>query len=287
MKARHFLTLWAVLLIWGTRATALAPIGPPKSLLSEGEYGLGLDISYQSIDLTATGVYRETQAGPFIYSKRPELSIRDLGSQLVFATLTTAINDQVDIFVNVGVSNATDDILVQNAPANSTQFFNAGNIFKLDAGHDFAWGAGARFTFLEQEGLTWGGTIHATWQNPQSSTENWTDPSDATQRLNLNTELDYWEVVFAFGPTVEMGEVSFYGGPMAYILKGDLTMDGTWNDTGTTGPFKAEYDFEENLAVGGFFGAQTNVADNLSWYIDGQITADTWGIGIGGVWRVE
>jgi hypothetical protein len=275
--------------IYAATSMAVAPLGPSRALLGEGEKGIGISLSHQSMNLSASGDYTEQQPGGAATGQAEvDFSIKDLVSDPVFATLNYGINQDWDVFVRIGVVNAKDDVEVErNNPVAATRFLNAGNDASLNSGHEFAWGIGSRATFYEDDNISWGGSFHMTWMDPKASSDTITGLTGETGRVDL--DLKYWEIVVAGGPTINLGDYWIYGGPILHFVRGDLDIDGTWTDTGI-GPFPMESssdDVEEESIIGGHIGAQWNQTEDLCWNAEVSFTGDAWGIGISGLWRVN
>jgi len=285
-KLKTLITI-SLISIYASTSMAVVPIGPPRALLGEGEKGIGISLSHQSMNLSADGDYIEQQpAGRATGQADLDLEIKDLVSDPVFATLNYGINQDWDIFVRIGVVNAKDEIEVEsNRPVAATRFLNAGNEASLDSGHEFAWGFGSRATFYEDDSISWGGSFHMTWLDPEASSDTMTGLTGETATVDL--DLEYWEIVVAGGPTINLGNYWIYGGPFLHFVRGDLDIDGTWRDTGI-GPFPMDgsTDVEEESIIGGHVGAQWNQTEDLCWNAEVSFTGDAWGLAISGLWRV-
>ena len=285
MKMTQLLTALALTLLCGAQAMALSPLGPPKAQLGQGKWGLGFDAGYQNMDLDVSGTYREYISGPGNLADCT-LTIKDLKSQPVFGRISLGLNDNWDVFACLGAVNAKDDLVTQKGADSSLfYFYNNSDTYSLDGSHDFAWGVGTRFTLLEQEKISWGGVFRMTWQNPKASTNSSVN-NTYSETLTQDLDLEYWEFVFAFGPTVNFGQISLYGGPMIHFVRGDLDVTGTFTGS-DNGSVKADFDVEEESVIGGYAGAQWQMAENLCWYVDGQGTGNAWAVGVGALWRVQ
>ena len=276
--------------VYAASSMAVAPIGPPRAQLGEGEKGIGISFSHQSMDLSADGDYTETQTAPGVTRFAADLDskIQDLVSNPVFASLHYGINQDWDVFVRIGVANAEDDIEIEgNNSVPATRFMQAGDEVSLSSGHEFAWGVGSRATFYEDDNISWGGSFQMTWLNPKSSSDTVTE-SFAGSTANIDLDLEYWEIVLAGGPTINFGDYWIYGGPFLHFVRGDLDIDGTWTNTGLPNhPLSGSFDVEEESYIGGQIGAQWNAREDLCFNAEAVFTADAWGLGISGLWRVN
>ena len=286
MKARTAVIAIIGVVFFQSHALALAPIGPPRALLGENQWGIGFDLAYQNMDLSSSGIYFEQQFGG-LQSQNAPMKIKDLESFPVLGRVDYGLTDNWDIFVCFGGVNAKDKILVENSPSAGAQFFNSGESFTLNSSHELAWGFGTRATLVENDYVSWGASLRVVMQDPKKSTDQWVDPADASRVINAEFDLDFWEISLGRGPTFNLGDYMIYGGPMLHILRGHLDLSGTWKDGGLTGSIRSSQDLEEETMVGGYIGGQWNACENIIWYLDGQFTSNAWGIGLGGIWTVE
>jgi hypothetical protein len=236
------------------------------------------------MDLEATGTYSEPANG-----ETPNtLKIKDFESTAAFVQIGFGLNQNWDIYGCIGVSNGKADGTVQSNPtANPTRGFWNNETFGIDNNHDLAWGVGTRFTLKKYDSVDWGGLVQMTWMNPKVGASQWTTINDSTYQIQGDWDLDYWEIIAAFGPTIYYENVTFYGGPFIQIVRGDMTLNGAYvYQNGTnTGSASASQDLEEESMVGGYAGIQVDLSNRLLIYLDGQVTADAWGAGLGAVLR--
>jgi hypothetical protein len=275
--------------VYAASSMAVAPIGPPRALLGQGEKGIGISYSHQSMDLaTDDGEYNEQQTSLAWFGADIDLDIKDLVSDPVFASLSYGINQDWDVFVRIGVVNAKDDVEVgSNNAVPATRFMNAGDKMSVDSGHEFAWGFGTRATFYEDENISWGGSFQMTWMDPDTSSDTVTDSATGST-ANVDLDVEYWEIVLAAGPTINFDEYWIYGGPFLHFVRGDLDFDGTWTAPALSNyPLNGSADIEEESNIGGQIGVQWNMTEDLCWNAEAMFTADAWGLGISGLWRVN
>lgn len=121
----------------------------------------------------------------------------------------------------------------------------------------FAYGFGTKVTFAENDPLTWGGLFQMDW----------------TKSEDEDVEIDTFEIQIAVGPTYQMEGMSLFGGPFLHFVDGEGTAPG---DT---------FDLEQESEIGGYVGAQFDIAENASWNIEYQFTGDASAICTGIVWR--
>jgi hypothetical protein len=123
----------------------------------------------------------------------------------------------------------------------------------------FAYGFGTKLTFAEDDALTWGGLFQMDWTKSEDSGE--------------DVEIEAYEIQIAVGPTYQMEGMSLFGGPFLHFVDGDVDVPG---DT---------LDMEQESEIGGYVGAQFDIAENASWNIEFQFTGDAQAICTGIVWR--
>jgi hypothetical protein len=266
---------------------AVSPLGPPLAIYGDKTWGSGATFGFQTMDLEATGTYRE-QISNTVQETPNTLKIKDFESTSAFVQIGFGLNESWDIYGCIGVSNAKGDATVQSNPTSvPTHGFLNGETFGVDNNHDLAWGVGTRFTLKKSDSVDWGGLVQMTWMNPKAGASQWVTRKTSIYRIEGEWDLDYWEFVAAFGPTIYYENVTFYGGPFIQIVRGDMTLNGAYvYQNGTnTGSASASQDLEEESMIGGYAGIQVDLSDRLLIYLDGQVTADAWGAGLGAVLR--
>ncbi len=254
-------------------AFGLTMMGPPRSLLKEGQSAISLEYGFSEMDLETFGL--QTQDGLPDYTK---YKIENLKSSMISGRLDTNIFENWDLFVRIGTTNGTGELKEEHSSAGGHEFND------FDGNFGFSWGVGTRTTFYKDDNISWGGTFQVNWTNPGKS-----DISDSTDSSFSGTaQIKYWEFQIGIGPTLEYESVRIYGGPFLHFIKGDLDIDGTTLDPAP--PFlpisvDASQDIREKSQMGGFLGAQWNLGNNNSLITEGQLTNDGWGIGISATWK--
>jgi len=263
---------------------AIAPMGPPRATLQEGQWAFGLEYGHNEMDLESFGSVTETQfSGGSVLttaSSFAKYKIENLKSNMYLARLGVGTWENWDLFIRFGASDAQDEIseVLANGAAGTDQYRD------YDGGLGFAWGFSTRATFYEQGDTTWGGLLQITWANPDGSSI--TNKNDST--FSGDVEIDYWEVQVAIGPTVEFDNFRVYGGPFLHFLNGDLNLNGQIADP--PGPptlivVDTSHEIREESQLGGYAGAQWYLGENSSLYTELQFTDDVWGVGIGTLWK--
>ena len=232
---------------------ALSPMGPPKALLGQDRWDIGIEYGHQTMDLEAVGTVSEIQLDPLFVSPaiKGRHNIEDLKSNIVMARAGYGINDNWDAFVRLGLADAQGDI-EQQLPDNAIPDSYEG----YDGSFGFAYGFGTRATFWQDDEVSWGGLFQITWLEPDDSSITLSDDPEFTG----DAEIDIREVQIAdiSSRTVDMGT--------------EILME-------TSG------DIEEDSQFGGYVGAHLDVDENTSCFIEYQLTGDAWGIGIGAARR--
>ncbi len=266
--------------------SALPAMGPPKALVGQEQWSVGLGYSYSQMDLEATGKSRE-DPGTEIWSEwfSSKHDIEGLASSLVLGQLGYGISPNLDLFVYLGASDAQDDMKESTAGSVAGDEYTG-----LDASFGFAWGLGARATFLQDGDVTWGGLIQVVWANPaEGDIELSPEPPGLPNPLTGDAELDLREIQVAVGPTIQLEGVAVYGGPFLHFVDGDIETSVSGLPAG--GPpldrVELKEDIQEQSMLGIYAGLQGEADENTSLYAEYRMTADAWGIGIGAMYRFK
>jgi hypothetical protein len=257
---------------------ALPPMGPPRGLLGENQWAVGVEYAHGETDLEAYGRAQDDPDGlgwlDPTYSKH---RIENLTSNMFFGRLGYGISDNWDVFVRLGASEARDDMTERRVDGSTPNEYTG-----LDCSYGFAWGLGTRATFWRDGDLTWGGLFQITWESPDDGDVN-LRPSDGDPGLLTgDAELDLREIQIATGPTLQLEDLIVYGGPFLNFVEGDLDISVSGLDsTPLLNRLRLSQDVREESQFGGYAGAHLNLRKNTSCYIEYQTTSDAWGIGIG------
>jgi opacity protein-like surface antigen len=257
---------------------ALVPMGPPKALLGQDRWDIGIEYTHQSLDLEATGDVTETDiipgVGDFTAVRKVKHKINDLKSDIVMARAGYGINDSWDAFVRLGLANAKGDMEQTYPDGSPTDTFKG-----YDGSFGLAWGLGTKATFWQDEQLSWGGLVQITWLDPGDGSVKLSGDPAFSGKADIN---NMWEVQIAGGPTWRLeNNLRIYGGPFLHFVNGDLDISGTTTDLGTEIHTKTSSDIKEKSQFGGYVGGQLDVDQNTSCIVEFQLTSDAWGIGIG------
>ncbi len=255
---------------------ALSPMGPPKAMLGQDRWDIGIEYGHQTMDLEAIGNVIDTTDG-FVTIRKGKHNINDLKSNIVMAKAGYGINDDWDAFVRLGLADAKGDI-DRIFPDGATP----DNYKGFDGSFGLAWGFGTRATFWQDDEVCWGGLFQVTWLEPGDSSISLSgDPV-----FSGTAEIEIWEVQIAVGPTWRVDDnFRLYGGPFLHFVNGDLDLSGQTVDMGSDIRVEASGDIEEESQFGGYAGAHLDVDENTSCYIECQLTGDAWAIGLGAARR--
>jgi len=273
-KIELFIICLIVICLSSSVVVALPPMGPPKALLGQDVWEIGIDYGYQSTDLAVVGKVTEIQVDPpFVWTEKGKQNIGDLKSHIIFGRVGYGISENWDAFVRVGVADADGDL--ERVYTDGTPPDKYGG---FDGGFGFAWGLGTRATFWQDGDVSWGGLVQVTWSQPDDSDISLSyDPA-----FSGTAELDIWEVQVAIGPTFQLSDgFRAYCGPFLHFVNGDLDISGHTVDAGTEFLLEGSGDVEEESQLGGYAGAHFDVDENTSCFIEGQLTGDAWALGVG------
>jgi len=279
MKKRIALLAFVVMVVGVSSSVvyALSPMGPPKALLGQDRWEIGIEYGHQTMDLEAVAKVQEIDIVPgqddFTVVRKDKHNIDDFKSNIIMGRVGYGINDNWDAFVRLGMADAQSDI-EHIFPDNATPDKYKG----YDGSFGFGWGFGTRATFWQDDELSWGGLFQITWLEPDQSSISLSGDAEFTG----DAEIDIREVQIAIGPTLRVADnISIYGGPFLHFVNGDLDISGRTVDQNAEILLETTGDIEEESQFGGYAGAHLDVDENTSCFIECQLTGDAWGIGIG------
>lgn len=262
--------------------SALPSMGPPRALVGQDQWGIGLGYSYSRMDLEAFGKAREDPDGggfaPTLYAKH---RVEDFTSNVILGRLDYGVSETLDVFLYLGVTDAQDEMSEERAAGGQGNEYSG-----LDGGFGLAWGLGTRATFWQDGDVTWGALLQVIFENPGDADITLTPTDGDPSRLTGDAEIDLWEVQIATGPTVQLEGVCVYGGPFLHFVRGDLDADISGTDSfSALNRVELSQDVRQESEIGFYAGLQGEADADTSWYAEYRITGDAWGIGIGAVRR--
>lgn len=246
--------LWLIIMVVGmfsTTALAIAPMGPPVSMLTEGQYGAGLGFAMADQTLEVSGPLTGLTGDGEI----------DVESMMYYASLGYGISDTWSIGVALGLADAEFD----GDPGSSD----------FDGDTEFGFALQTKRTLHDNGTDTKWGTIFqycrgSSEDKPSGSSNSFGDGA-FTPATGDKIELDWYEMQLALGPAVQVSEdVCVYGGPFLHFLEGDVKVQRS-----------KEYEIEQRLELGGYIGALVNMGSGASLSAELLFTGEAWAFGIG------
>jgi len=249
-----------VIILSGSEAFALDPMGPPTTGLMEGQYEFGIDYSNSTMDLKLEGgKYTEwnhttsvTESG-----EAESFTLKDFEMNKIYTHLGYGIWDYCDMFLRLGIVNAEF----------GDSIWEAGE--KFDNQSDITFCIGSRATFYEEGNLKIGRIIQLSWANlaGRLKSPQWTEDE--------SSDIELIEIQAAIGPTytTENG-ISFYGGPFFHFVSGDI--EEKYNDINEYGEdITAKYTWDINATsnFGGYIGVQLDDGEYTFLNIEYQCTS--------------
>jgi hypothetical protein len=284
MKINSF--AMAVLIVLGvlvSAAPAGAPMGPPTAFLGEGRWAVGGEYGYEQTDMKASGTVTEQFLNDTTFFWTQPFRIDDLASNMFFGTLAFGICDNWDIFARVGAANAQDEIVALPADTGAVQRQN-----DFDGSCGLAWGVGTRATFCRSGPWSFGGLMQVTWLHPGDSDFAVVDPLIPDESWVGEVKLKYWQAQAVLAAAYEADQWRFWAGPFLQFIRGDMDFNGTavLNGAGVS-TIGWTSKLRESAQVGGHFGANWEMSDVFDVWVEGQITGDSWLVGVGALIRPE
>lgn len=275
-----------------------APMGPPAAMLGEGNWAIGAEFAHEQMDLQGFGTFRvafDTGGGVFdVFDFVESQRIQDFEMNMVFGTLAVGVCDNWDLFVRLGAADAQDNV---TATADVVDIGIPGeySLGSFDGSFGFAWGAGTRATFCRWGPWSIGGLIQVTWFDPGDSDVDYADPvvPPPPQATHVGeASIDFWQTQVSLAVVYQVDTLRLWAGPFLQFIEGDFDRSGVLFFDGLDDPdfddfFSASGDIREESRVGGHFGANWEVTDQWNLWVEGQVTGDSWLIGIGTFFATE
>jgi hypothetical protein len=260
----------------GSTAFALDPMGPPGSVLRQGDYKVTLDYAYGTMDLNLTnGTWTERLDGvPNGAGQAVPKTIKDFKAHRVYAGLGYGISDNWDVFMRLGGANATF----------GDSLWKAGESF--DGNNDLLIGAGIKGTFYETNRLRFGGLLQASYAEYDGKLDAHTPGWSAPDFIEATVS----EAQLALGATyLWTDRVSIYAGPFAHMFitgSFDDTFTLYNNDLSGLESLVYSWDIDKDLTYGAYVGAQIVLGRNCLFNVEYQQTSNANTIGLGLMWRI-
>ena len=269
-NTRNIWLLGLVVMVGGSAAFALDPLGPPTAGLRKGQFKEGVEYSYSTMDFKLSkGKWIEHLDGVFFDSgKAVSLTLKKFKTNKAYFNLGYGITDDLDVFLRLGATTAKfGDSIWEDAE-------------KFDDHANFTIGCGIKATFYEDDNLKLGGLFQASWAefDGKLNAAHWA----AADFIEMNIT----EIQVAVGPTYKLAErISIYGGPFFHFIIGDL--DDEFSEVSGESLLTSKYswDIEESSIFGAYIGAQVEIAENSSFGIEYQHTAAADALVVRLLWR--
>jgi hypothetical protein len=188
-RAKKTAVVGVALLFLSPAGYALDPIGPPRALLGQGHWGLGVEYSYSE---TRVALNEGVLLGAPVMDDSTQLQ-----AHASYVNLRYGVCDNVDVFARLGA-----------------RIIDLPQLQEGDAG--FAWGLGAAATVYDTQKVDWGLLVQFSRGQSQEH-----DPASVWTRA-AETQVQSFQA--AAGPTYQVREdLAAYGGVFYHLLWGDYT----------------------------------------------------------------
>ena len=260
-----------------------APMGLPGAIVGEGRWAIGAEYGREQGDVDAFGRVDEVFLNDSSFFWTQPFEINDLTSNMIFGTLAYGICDNWDIFARVGAADAKDKIV---ALAADTDALERQDDFEGSFG--LAWGAGTRATFCRAGPWSFGGLMQVTWFRPGNSDFSVADPLIPDESWVGDVKLSYWQAQASLAAAYQIDKWRLWAGPFLQFVRGDMDFNGrAVLDGAGVSTIRWTSNLQESSEIGAHFGVNWELSDLFDLWVEGQITADSWLVGIGGVFIPE
>lgn len=158
----------------------------------------------------------------------------------------------------------------------------------FDGSFGLAWGVGTRATLHQSGPWRLGGLVQVTWFRPGDSDFSIEpDPLIPDESWAGEAKLHYWQAQASLAAAYQADAWRFWAGPFVQYTQGDMDFRGTTSIAGLTGTLHWSSTLDDSWRVGGHFGANWEVCDQLNLWLEGQIASDYWLVGVGLVFVPE
>jgi hypothetical protein len=236
-------TVVALSLAWGGSVTwAFDPLGAPKAGPAAGQFEVGSDFLYGTVDLDFSDkVSGGTSHDGYVsnsYSRHISTHSTNQPTSKLYATIGYGILQNWEAFLRLGGADSG-----------------------LRAGTMFAFGGGTKVTLYETGNWSFGGILQASWSGSDGDLKAYSSTNSTGESLN---EYSVSEVQTVLGACYRLNsQITLYGGPTAALVRGTAEYK-TSNLSGTYMNFsKTSRDVEEESWFGGYLGAQVELHANI------------------------
>jgi hypothetical protein len=269
---KGMIVLWVLVASMSAGALAVGFMGPPTAELKQGQWNMGYNYTYSDMDLDRTTFKPKflieglSIEGP----STAKVDIEDFKTQRHYFTVGYGLADWWELYAQVGGADVKAELEAE------------GESMGLNFDNDFAWGWGTRITLAEQDKVKWGVSAQMNWLDTDTEKKYTEEILGEQAPITEKWDIESFDLLVAFGPTVDMGCWKLYGGPFYYMFDGDF--DITLKAFDVKGAvFNA--DMEEDSSFGGFIGAIFPLSQSMDWTTEFAATGDGWAIGTGLGWK--
>ncbi len=154
----------------------------------------------------------------------------------------------------------------------------------LNSDFGFAFGVGTRGTFCRSGPWAFGGLVQATYFMPGDSDIEYTDPLWGEGVVQVgDAELRFWEAQVSLAASYQVDTLRLWAGPFLQFVMGDLDRDGEvlFDGENLGDTFDASSDLQQESEIGGHFGGDWSINQQVDLWVEGQVTGDSWFVGVG------
>ena len=247
-------------------ALAQGFMGPPTAELNKNQWNVGYNYTYSDIDLNKVNLkWADLNLAS---SGKGKLKIEDLKTQRHYVSLGYGLTSWWEVYAQLGFA----DVKGQGTTVGTDIPWKSG----LNFDNDIVWGWGTRLTLAEEGRVKWGLSGQMNWLN--TSVDNSISALPDSTEINI----DYFDLLVAFGPTIDLGSWKVYGGPFYYYLSGNYDLKAS--QAGAVW-WKESADLENDGYIGGFIGTQFALSHNMDLRTEFSATADGWAVGTSVGWN--
>ena len=246
---------FVVLVLSGSSAFALDPLGPPVTEIRKGQIKAGIEYSLGSMDFELTngmGFLKnlsistdtiDVQSGGIA-----DLTVEDFESEKVNAYIGYGLEQNWEAYVRIGASNSELDT--------------------FESGYTPSIAGGLRITMIDDRKFKVGGAAQIGWTKygGEVTSPDWFSPG--------SVDIDIKEVQATLGVLYKWTDyISVYGGPFYHYIFGEYNFNLTYVDNGI-GYSKYTADIEAKSNLGGYVGTKIDIGKNIYLNCEYQLTAD-------------
>jgi hypothetical protein len=269
-----FLISLGIICFLNLNAYSLDVMGPPAAELEQGWFNAGIEYTNSKMDLElSNGFYTDYLDGDWFESGSAyDITLKDMKTNRTYVRLGYGIMDNAEVFLRIGGLNAKfGDSIWEDSE-------------RFDSDAELAAGAGLKLTFYEEGNLKLGGLF-------QFNVASFDGQLKASDWVSGDfVEINMSEAQLALGASCKCNEqLTIYGGPFLHFVNGDIHDEYSELSTDPNYPglwtSEFDWDIQGKSVFGGYVGAQINFAENVSFNLEYQQTADARALGMGLIFK--